>query len=472
MKKQAIVITLLLTSIFASGQDQFSNFGNLQTFTGASVTFFGDLRNDGTITDSGQGVMFKGSSSHTISGSSVTTLSNLTISDVNGLTMQQNMIVSNSLTLTSGPLVLNSKTLTISNTSPTAITRTSGYIRSESTNNSSKMIWNISTNNGAHIFPFGTSAGAYIPFTLTVTAGNIGNVTVSTYSTAANNLPYPTSPVAVTNLNVGGIDNSANVVDRFWQIDKDGPSGTATITFTASAAEVGTIANIKAQRWNSATSSWDAPLPTQSSSAFGATVTGVTAFSPWVASGNDVSLPVELTNFTATLIDSDVELKWETASEINNEYFTVQRSIDGKNFSDIGKVDGAGTTSSVQKYNFLDFNAFVGRSYYRLKQTDFDGTYQFSGVRQIEFDNKPQLRLTAFPNPVTDHKFSIDFHSGYDGPIAVGIYDILGRIVFYGDVKANISTYEVNLNSDLPSGVYILKASNGVLSTEQSLIVE
>ncbi len=473
MKKLFKYILVFISCACANAQEQFTNFGNFQTFTGAQITFFGNFKNDGTITDNAQGIAFKGSASQSISGSSVTTISNLTIeADATGIIMYQNLIISNSLTLTSGPLYLNSKTLTLNNSSTTALSRTGGYLLSESTDNSSKVIWNIGTTAGAHIIPFGTAGGVNIPFSVAVTAGNIGNVSVSTYPTNAANLPYPTSPVAITNMNTKGGDNSANVVDRFWQIDKDGPSGTATLVFAASAAEVGSITNLQAQRWNSVNSRWDTPITGQISTATGTTVTGVTTFSPWTLSGNNSPLPIELTDFTASLVKTQVELNWQTSSELNNDFFTVQRSFDDVNFIDIGKVDGAGTSRTIKDYNFIDAKPIIGRSYYRLRQTDFDGTYQFSKVRTIVFDNISRLKITAYPNPAQSNQFSINFHNPGDSPLTIALYDGLGQIVFSQVLDAAIHTFEVNLPSNTPAGMYILKASNNTSITEETVVLE
>jgi hypothetical protein len=402
--RSLIIITVLSCGwCVAKAQDQFTNSGNFHVLSGASVTFFGNFANNGTFTDNGVAVSFHGNAGQIISGSSVTTLRNLVIdASTSTVSLQQNLTISNSVALTSGALDLNSLLLTINNNAGTALSRTTGYIVSEQTNNASRMRWNIGTNTRAHVFPFGTAAGSYIPVTVTVSAGDIGNVTLSTYPTAANNTPFPTTPNAVTNVDRFGADNSANVVDRFWQIDKDGPSGTATLILSATAAEVGTITSLQAQRWNTGTSAWDTPLAGQSGTATTVTVPGVTSFSPWTISGNNLILPVELLSFTARPAGNSVDLNWKTATEIDNDYFTVQRSRDGVHFIDVGKVAGAGTTQKVQKYNFLDRNVSSGRHYYRLKQTDYDGAFKFSAIERVDIESESESQFLIYPNPVAN----------------------------------------------------------------------
>jgi len=195
-------------------------------------------------------VSFSGTEpSQTITNTNGETYYNLKLNKTSGdLILNDNATVLNVLTLTDGPLDLNSNMLTISNSLSTAIVVTSGYIVSAQTDNSSKVKWNIASTTGAHTFPFGDTSGNYIPFMLNLTSGNIGNVTLSTYHTNFNNTPLPVTPDPVANVDANGFDNSANVVDRFWQIDKDGPSGIATLNFNATASEVGAISNLHEQR--------------------------------------------------------------------------------------------------------------------------------------------------------------------------------------------------------------------------------
>jgi hypothetical protein len=470
MKKLSLSLVLVLSYALVNAQDQFTNFGNFHVFPGASITFFGKFVNNGTFTDGGLTTTLSGAGIIPIAGSSVTTFYNLVVDNADGVALQQNIIISNSLELTSGAFDLNSGTLTINNPSSSALSRTAGYILSEDSNNSSKLKWNIGNNTDAHVFPFGTAAGAYIPFTLQITGGNIGNVTVSTFSTAADNTPYPTTPVAVTHLNRMGVDNSENVVDRFWQIDKDGVSGTATITFEASPSEVGTLLNLVAQRWNSSTGTWDEPLAGQSSSAYGVTVPGVTQFSPWTLSAGSQVLPIELLSFTATAIENEVELNWKTATEINNDYFTIQRSADGLEFTDIARISAGLNGNIIQKYNHVDTRPLPGKSYYRLKQTDLDGVYKFSDIRKVEL-GKFQARLTAYPNPVTSGQFSLDFQEALETPTSVIVYDLVGKAIFNDVVNQGIRVYPIVLNNP-PAGVYLVKTFNSNSSQQQTIIVK
>jgi hypothetical protein len=470
MRNLQLSIALIFVCTVAQAQHQFTNTGNFQTFPGATISFFGDFVNNGVFTDAGQSTSFRGGANQFIFGSTTLTFNNFVADNAVSVSLQSDINISNTLVLTAGALDLNSRRLTIQNALPTAVTRTGGYILSEKTNNSSQLRWIVGTNTSAHVFPFGTSAGVYIPFTVLLTAGNLGNVTVSTFPTATNNTPYPTVPVAVTDMNRLGVDNSVNVVDRFWQIDKDGPSGTATLTFQAAPAEVGTITSLQAQRWNGTTGTWENPLPGQTSNATGVTVPNVTNFSPWTLSGNNAPLPVELLAFTAKAVGTHVELDWTTASERNNDYFTIQRSKDGRTFSDVGTVAAGPNGRSVQKYDYTDHDPLPGKSYYMLKQTDLDGTMEFLAIRMVQVDELPP-GLTVYPNPVEGGNFSIDFKSPLKQNTFVTISDLVGKIIFSSVVEAGTRYYPVDLENS-PAGVYMLRTTSPESGFELKIMVK
>ncbi|MBK6527487.1 MAG: DUF2341 domain-containing protein [Crocinitomicaceae bacterium] len=114
-------------------------------------------------------------------------------------------------------------------------------------------------------------------------------------------------------------------------------------------------------------------------------------------------LPVELINFTAKQAGANaIELDWTTASENNNDYFMIEKSENGVNWNFIGTVDGHGNTSHAINYHFEDMKPYYGNNYYRLKQVDFDGAFEYSVVAKVNF-NDAQNQIKIFPNPVNDY---------------------------------------------------------------------
>ncbi|WP_158267513.1 T9SS type A sorting domain-containing protein [Adhaeribacter arboris] len=468
--------------------------GSFLTITGTNANLInntafgtdGSIDNNGTITLQGNitnnaannvfinpngigDVNFTGTVGQAITGSSLTRFEKFTVNNTAGLTLQQN-VRTDVLTLTTGPLFLNSRTLTIGNNAPTAIARTNGYIISEQTNNSSRINWNISNSTGAHVFPFGTATGNYIPFVLNLTAGTIGNVAVATYATSVTNQPYPTTPNLVTNVNGwNGKDNSTNTVDRFWQIDKDGPSGTATLTFTASPQEVGQVTMLQAQRWNAARAIWELPLPGQSSTAYSATVPDVTAFSPWTLSGNNSPLPVQLLNFTATLNNSRVDLHWKTTSETESDFFTVEKTRNLKDYYRVAIVKAAGTSITYQAQDMQPFN---GLSYYRLKQTDNNKNSTYSEIVAVNLIENSVFTVNVFPNP-TEGEINIVIGGADDKEYSLLLTDLVGQRYYVSKVKtlSREDTFQINQNQYLAAGVYLLTVSGNGHSYSKKIMV-
>lgn len=158
-------------------------------------------------------------------------------------------------------------------------------------------------------------------------------------------------------------------------------------------------------------------------------------------------LPVDLLSFRAQAQEKQVQLHWQTAQEWNNAGFLVQRSPVGKDWEDIGFVAGAGDTSQPQAYTFLDQEPWPGRSYYRLAQTDLDGTVTYSKVEAVVVGQQAVLEL--YPNPVQDQIFV--------STTTVGDYHIIGgtgRI--YANGQLTDTQGEIDLTG-LPAGVYILQ---------------
>ncbi len=116
------------------------------------------------------------------------------------------------------------------------------------------------------------------------------------------------------------------------------------------------------------------------------------------------TLPIELLDFTAKAAESHVDLNWVTATETNNSHFLIQRSHDGTTFEDVGQLPGAGNSSSTLFYETKDLNPLQGTSYYRLKQVDFDGAFEYSPLRVVTFNSND---LLIFPNPTTDGNITI-----------------------------------------------------------------
>jgi hypothetical protein len=115
------------------------------------------------------------------------------------------------------------------------------------------------------------------------------------------------------------------------------------------------------------------------------------------------ALPVTLVSFEATVKENEgVLLRWTTSFELNNDYFAIERSTDGRNFRALTKVSGKGNKHNQNNYESIDYFPYPGHNYYRLKQTDYDGSFGYSRIRVVNvIDSKNEI--SAYPNPTTDY---------------------------------------------------------------------
>jgi len=310
----------------------------------------------------------------------------------------------------------------------TGTAQANGGIISEGEHN--KIQWNIATTSGTYSVPFtAAAAGPAIPVDVIIgTAGiGAGNIKFSTYrptTTPNANLPYPSF---VTNLNsnssslsgTGGADNSYRVVDRFWIVNANGygvgtkPAGSMILNYVD--AEYGGSnavieANLQAQRYSSANNDWDgyALTGSQSAGSYQGRVTGITFTitdfdAAWTLVDNRAPLPIELTEFKADCNEGQRNLHWTTASETNNQFFTIEKSADGATFTEIGIVNSkamSGNSSTKLNYSYIDLNTVLG-NYYRLKQTDYDGKFEYSAVifNKCDDDASKPSSADIYPNP-------------------------------------------------------------------------
>lgn len=204
----------------------------------------------------------------------------------------------------------------------------------------------------------------------------------------------------------------------------------------------------------------------------------ITTFSPFTfgSLGAGVNpLPVELADFQARIVENSVHLSWITSSELNNDFFTVERSEDGETFTKVGQhVPGKGTTNQTHHYSQIDSNPLKGTSYYRLKQTDFDGTFAYSNVIPVTYEGLTIASLQVFPNPATNNQLTLEFNGfGKSETVPVVIVDQLGRECYSFEVATNTSGFARHLaifNKPLADGIYMVKAGPTLTLNKRLLV--
>ncbi|MFZ5970809.1 MAG: T9SS type A sorting domain-containing protein [Bacteroidota bacterium] len=244
---------------------------------------------------------------------------------------------------------------------------------------------------------------------------------------------------------------------EYWTLDRN--AGTSSVAVTigwnssdCTGAYVGDLATLRVVRFDG--SQW---VDHGNAGTTGTVATGtitsnaISAFSPIALGTTSLAnpLPIELLSFTASRISNNVRLQWTTASEINNDYFEVQRSADGIEFETLTTQKGAGTSSERMEYKFDDTAPITGTAYYRLKQVDFDGSSSYSSVVSILFETTYQL--TVWPNPAVKNETVFLSQKGN-----FALINSQGVVV-----RQVTNTDHVDL-ADVPTGVYIIKSEGGV----------
>ncbi|MBC6607756.1 T9SS type A sorting domain-containing protein [Hymenobacter sp. BT188] len=180
-------------------------------------------------------------------------------------------------------------------------------------------------------------------------------------------------------------------------------------------------------------------------------------------------LPVELKEFKATAVRQDAQLNWATASELNNDRFVIERSLDGLSFSTIGTVRGKGTTTQQSKYSFTDAGVarFGALIYYRLKQLDFDGTATFSPVRTVKFVDAIKVDVSVYPNP-SQGGATLDLTALPAGNYQVQLLDLTGRSLQILTL-AGQQEHPLQVQA-LPHGSYIVRVRGAAVNVALPLV--
>ena len=435
-----------------------------------------DINSNGSFTKQKGTVAFEGSSAQTISGN--TDFYNFDINKTSeNLTLSSDLNVSNKLMLDKGLIITGTNKVYLSNS--VADSLTGGADDCFVYGNLKRA---IASNTDTYSFPVGLGTATTDYYKLDFINNNIiGISNLTTYAKSiteegnnvdANLVATETNGNPYTNLIEGAVwditpDNtltggsygvdlyfgnqSSNLTDNKFGVLKRPSSSTdykdwssfhATTSIPADDAVGRTVAGGYAQR------------------------TGFTSFSEYGIGTTPFSLPIELINFNAQCDNNIITLSWSTASEINNDYFTVEKSFDAQNFKIFTTVTGAGYSNSILNYSVVD-NSFENKEhrniYYRLKQTDFDGRFTYSDIIKVSCSPTSNESLNIH-NLLVDNtnkriKFSINTNS--ESKIKVRLIDVYGRVLFIINKKlySGINTISFN-NSSLTSGIYFLEVNN------------
>ena len=176
--------------------------------------------------------------------------------------------------------------------------------------------------------------------------------------------------------------------------------------------------------------------------------------------------PIELQTFTVLVrSNGSVKIKWKTLNETNNDYFTVERSRDAIRWEEVAYLKGAGNSQKTLSYQELDREPFLGTSYYRLKQTDYDGKFGYSQILEVSVESGRVLPISYYPNPT---KGLVTLEGAPDEIHTLTFYDISGKDVTAMVEMISQSDFQVQFDlSKLPNGIYLMKTKNKTFKVEK-----
>ncbi|HQN16807.1 MAG TPA: T9SS type A sorting domain-containing protein [Bacteroidales bacterium] len=447
----------------------------------SSLNIYGNWTNNGIFNAGNGTVTFTGSVTPVTINTGGTGTNydfyNLTVNKATGTDLvriaSNDMNVTNMLTMTKGNVdaQTNNKVLILGTTTNNlgTIAYTDGFVYGKMRR------WFSGTNSGnsTGLFPFGVGTfnrHLLIEYTAAPTGGSLtaywqnDPMLWNTAWLGAGSPPYISNGSCSFNI-------TSLCDEGYWQVDNNGGmnNGTYNISLRGDGlvntgfTGICYLTSLKASYNGPLEGDWTAPgtalVATGTVSSPLVKRTGVTTgFSKWgLAGGGDpVPLPISLLSFNAECDDNVVDITWTTATEINNDYFTIQRSTNATDWEFVKNIPGNGNSNTLLYYAATDDNPYGGTSYYRLKQTDFDGSSEtFSPVAVICREINEGQGISYYPNPFTS-EVVVDLQSLNFDKAVFKIYDILGKVAYEKELNSNdFSDNRITIDlQSLPAGVY------------------
>jgi hypothetical protein len=447
------------------------NMGSVDGITTASA--IGNVQVTGTRSySSGANYTYNGTLAQVTGNGLPSTIQNLTINNSAGVSLTSSLSVSGSLFLTSGNVTTSANTLTLGTSTATlgSLSRTSGHVVGAFKR------WIAATATSNILFPVGTSTdykGINYSFTTAPAAG--GSITVT----------FDNSYLGAKQLNlIDGADTIQNAGMGLWNTSSANGLSGGVFNIDLTATNLPGVTSYNSLRLISRTNSssnWATQGSHSAATGSNSTPivhrTGLTSHVQFgVGSPAANTLPIQLVSFKAFVDGNKVGLSWTTSSEINNEYFTVERSSDGVHFEELLHKSGAGNSTVTLNYYDFDNNPLPGYNYYRLRQTDFDGKSTLSIIRAVNFSqNKMESSsfkiTTVGPNPFSNN-LTINCMSELEENAEVKVFDINSRLIY--SEKINVlpgeNTFQINIENNYLPGVYFLNLIHGGNSNSIKLI--
>ncbi len=441
--------------------------GKQLTSESGNININGNFDADGTFVHNSGSVTFNGVGDQQITGDNASLVFNDLIVDKSSgdLTFSRAADVAGALTLTEGIVyTTNANLLTLLNGSTSNEGSNTAFVDGPIRKNGT----------GAFTFPTGNN-GIWAPLQIT-DPGNAGDGFTAQYFSQANaNADRPCSSCDGDILYVSGVE--------YWDLQRVAGASTPDVTLhikDMARSGISDLGDLLFAHWNGAI--WNnMTLGTTSlgANACSVTGTGFSSYSPMApASSMGVNpLPVELLRFEAWVSDEKVNLEWETGSETNNDYFTIEKTTDGELFETVTTVQGSGNSSVPREYSCTDYSPLVGSSYYRLSQTDFDGQTEFFPMIEVYYEKLLQTpHLQVFPNPAQSHNYNIRVNNIENTTFELTIFDDLGNRLYSSqfsdaDNDGYILLTPDRLQLQLKQGLYFINIQSKHYQLRKKMII-
>jgi hypothetical protein len=283
---------------------------------------------------------------------------------------------------------------------------------------------------------------------------------------------YADPRTAFNNSLVAGLDHIDSC--EYWTLTRNAGSESKNVTlgFDANSCGLTALTDLKVAHWDGTNWQDEGNTATTGTISAGTVTSGVvTWFSPFtIASINPITpLPIALLSFSGERTGRSNTLKWTTASETNNDYFSLERSHDAVNYEVFTTVNGSGSTVSISNYQAVDEDPFSAITYYRLKQTDYDGHFSYSQTISLSTMQESLQIINAYNE---NNTLELTLGGTIKGTVQVDIYNAEGRLVFTARSAAKEGNGKMMLSSsELSKGLYIIRATDGNVSATKKVIL-
>ncbi|MFY0599071.1 MAG: hypothetical protein JXR03_05335 [Cyclobacteriaceae bacterium] len=469
-------VSLINSSVLDVNGDFILSGGSFTGSTSTTVNISDDMTfSSGSLTLNGTTVIFDGSSSQNIDGdfTGASAFQDVTVNNSSGLGIVVNsgdVEIEGNLTFIDGFVnTTMTETLTLTSSGDWTGAGPQSFVTGPITKQSVDATSNFR-------FPIGKPT-RYSPATI-INVGTGGQNWTAEYFTDMD--VYPSN--SFDNSDPGsGFNPITNIQpnDR-WRIESDGANTSQVRLTYGSHNSHSSEGDLRVALWSGGNSRWENQGGSVSGSMSAGTATSentvhfsVNQFA--IAEAKESTLPVTLTYFIGEIVDSKVRLSWQTATEIDNSHFEIERSLDGEYFEVIGEVKGNGSTTDIIDYEFFDRELLSGLIYYRFRQVDFDGEFEYSPTVFVHNKSRAALSIDVYPNPSPLNEMKVVWRSGDQiSPIKFQIIGLDGRVHFNRIIESDDLTPVFSLDSDneLPQGIYLLFVTQGEDSKMMRIVVK